>query len=69
MLRWGSSVPMVLILDGHSEIGAHVGRDCGNLICLRHLVISRAAKDRIFFIEHDLFFFMLARLDLSYYLI
>ena len=28
--------PMVLMSDGNSEMDAHVGRDLGYLICLRH---------------------------------
>ena len=31
---------MVLILDGNSEIGAHVLSKIGNLICLEHLFRS-----------------------------
>ena len=27
---------LVLVLDGNSEIGAHVWSDAGNLICVRH---------------------------------
>ena len=32
---------MVLILDGNSEIGAHVWRNLGYLICLRQLFRSQ----------------------------
>ena len=35
---------MALILDDNSEIGAHVARHLGYLICLRHLFRSKAVK-------------------------
>ena len=35
-------VSMVLILDGNSEIGAHVRSNLCYFICLRHLIRSRA---------------------------
>ena len=38
--------PMVLILDGDSEIGVQVGRNLCYLICLRHLILP---KKRNFF--------------------
>ena len=38
---------MVLISDGNSEIGAHVGSNLCYLFCLRHSVRSRAGTNRI----------------------
>ena len=40
---------MVLILDGNSEMGAHVRNNSCNLTCLRHLNRSRADPNQIFF--------------------
>ena len=40
--------PMVFILDGNSEMGAHVLGKFGNLICLRHWFSSRVDTDLIF---------------------
>ena len=37
---------VVLILDGNSEIGAHVKSNLCYLICLRRFIRSRAVKDR-----------------------
>ena len=54
---------MVLILDGNSEIGAHVGWNICYLIWLRHLIRSRAVRNRIFFLKKDQF------PELSYHLI
>ena len=42
---------MVFILHGNSDIGAHVWSNTGYLICLRHLIRSRAVTNRIFFSE------------------
>ena len=39
---------MVHILDGNSEIVAHVKSNLCSLICLRHLIRSRAVTNRIF---------------------
>ena len=39
---------MVLKLDGDSEIGAQVRINLCYLICLRHLIRSRAVTNRIF---------------------
>ena len=36
---------IVLILYGKSEIGAHVRSDLGYLICLSHLIRSRAVTN------------------------
>ena len=38
----------VLISDGSSERGAHVSSNICDLICLRHLIRSRAVKNRFF---------------------
>ena len=35
----------VLIVDGYSEIGEHVGSAIVNLICLRHSLSSRAVAN------------------------
>ena len=40
---------MVHILEGDSEIGAHVRSKLGFRICLRHLIRSRLVTNRIFF--------------------
>ena len=46
------SVPCrVHILDGNSEIGAHVRSNLCYFICLRHLIRSRAVTYRIFFLR------------------
>ena len=47
---------MVHILDGGSEIGACVRNNFGYLICLRHLISSRAVTFRIFFSPQILIF-------------
>ena len=39
---------MVLILDGNSEIGAHVWSNLCYLICLRHLIRSKTVTNLIF---------------------
>ena len=44
-----------LVLDGNSEIVAHVGSDIGYLICLRHLIRSRAVTNQFFFSEKTYF--------------
>ena len=50
-----STQTMVLILDGNSEIGAQVRSNLCYLIWLRHLIRSRAVKNRIFFIRKYVF--------------
>ena len=45
---------MVLILDGNSEIGAHVRSNLCYLSCLKHLIRSRIDTNRIF---SPIFFF------------
>ena len=40
-----SNLDMALISDGNSELDAHVFRDIGNLICLRHLFRSTTVAD------------------------
>ena len=37
------------VIDGNTETGAHVRRSICNLICLRHLIRSKAVTNRIFF--------------------
>ena len=39
---------MVLILDGNSEMGVHVRINICYLICLRHLIRSRATQIGLF---------------------
>ena len=41
-------LPLVPILNGSSEIGAHVRSNLCDLICLRHLIKTRAVTNRIF---------------------
>ena len=58
---------MVLILDGNLEIGApHVRSNICYLICLRHLIGSRAVTNRICSLRKDLFSFVRAHHVLSY---
>ena len=47
---------MVLILNGNSEIGTHVRSNFCELICLRHLIISRAVMNWIFFFSAKTYF-------------
>ena len=42
ILKVDTDIVMVLILDGNSEIGAHVWSEIGAKICLRHLFRSTA---------------------------
>ena len=46
---------MVLIIDGNAEIGAQVGSNLCYLICLKHLIISRAVTNRIFSPKRTIF--------------
>ena len=57
---------MVFILDGNSEIGAHVWSKFRNLICPRHFFISRALTNLIFFFKIELFSVLSAQHVLSY---
>ena len=43
------SIKLLLILDGNSEIGAHVRSNLDYLIFLKHLFRSRAVTNLIFF--------------------
>ena len=43
-----NSFSLVIILDGNSEIGAHLWSTLGYFICLRHLYGSRAVLNLIF---------------------
>ena len=52
---------MVLILDGNSEVVAHIKNNLCHLICLRHLIESSHKSDTFFF-------FMRAQHVLSYHL-
>ena len=52
---------MLLILDGNSEISAHVRSNFWYLISLRHLIRSSEVKNPIFFFRKDLFLFMRAQ--------
>ena len=60
---------MVIILDGNSGIGAHVGNNLCYSICFRHFIRSKAVTNRIFFPRKDIFSFMRAQHVLSYHLI
>ena len=42
---------MVILLDCNSEISSHVRSHLCYLICLRHLIRSRAVTNRIFFLQ------------------
>ena len=53
---------MVLILDSNSKIGAHVLNNLCYLICLKHLIRSRAERN-----WKNLFSFMRAQRVLSYH--
>ena len=46
---------MVFTLDGDTEIGAHVGSNLCDLICVRHLIGSWAAKSCIVSPERPIF--------------
>ena len=56
---------MVLILDGKSEIVAHVRSNLCYLICFGHLIRSRACTNRIFFPPKSIFPFIHAQHVLS----
>ena len=47
---------MALIIHGSSELGAHVRSNLCYLICLGHLIKSRAFKNRIFSLKRPIFF-------------
>ena len=50
---------MVPLLDGYLEIGGHVRSNICYLICLRHLIRSRAVTKLNFFIaQHDLNYYL-----------
>ena len=59
---------MVLILNGNIEEGAHVRINICYLICLSHLIRSRAVISRVFFSEF-FFYCMRAQHVLSYHVI
>ena len=46
---------MMLLLDGNSEIGAHLRSDIVNLICSMHLIRSRAVSNLKFIPEKPFF--------------
>ena len=46
---------MVRIVDGNSEINAHVGNNFCYLICLRHLIRSNSFTNRAFFSKKTIF--------------
>ena len=58
---------LVLILDGISEIDAHVRSDLCYKICLRHLIRSGAVTNEIFFPRKDLFSLMRAQHVMSHH--
>ena len=53
--RKKSDKNIVLILDGKSEIGPHVGSNLCYLICIRHLIRSKAVINLIFFFSKKAF--------------
>ena len=53
---------MVLILDGNSEIGAQVRSNLCVLTCLRHVIRSRAAPNRIFSLSEKNYFPLYVRI-------
>ena len=57
---------MVLILKGHTEIGAHVLINLGFLISLRRIFLDREQPEIIFFKE-DIFLFICAQFVMSYH--
>ena len=66
--RWMVMMIIALLLDGNSEIGAHVKSNLCYLICSRHLICSRADTKRIF-IRKPLLSFVRTQHVLSYHLI
>ena len=52
---------ILILLGGNSKIGAHVWSNLCHLISLRHLIISRAVTNRIFFRRKVLFAFFAQR--------
>ena len=52
---------MVPILDGNPDVGAYVRNGLGDLICLRHLVISRTVSYLKMFLKKHLFSFTRAQ--------
>ena len=56
-----------LVLDGFSDIGAHVRSKLCCLICIWQLIRSRAITDRIYFLfRNDIYSVMRAQHVLSY---
>ena len=54
--EWGFfTTAMVLLLDGNSEICAHVRGNLCYLICFRHLIRAKSVTNRIFFSEKTYF--------------
>ena len=60
---------MGLKLDGNLEIGAQFWSDIDDLICLRHLLRSRAVTNQILFSDEHQISYMRAHHVLSYLLI
>ena len=52
--------PMVLILDGSSEIDAHLRSNRCYLTCLRHLIRTKAFTYRFFFSQNSYYFYACA---------
>ena len=59
---------MVLILDGNSDIGAHVLSTTCNLLCLRHFFRSRSVGNLKFISEKTRFSSYMRNMSLSYHL-
>jgi len=51
-----TNVIMVLILDGNSEMGAHVRSNLLYVICIIHLIRARAVTNRILFFSEKTYF-------------
>ena len=60
-----SKLPMLLMVDGNSELGVHVQREIGDLIFLRQLI--EIGRIFVIIIIKDLFSFMRAQHCLSSY--
>ena len=58
---------MVLILKGHTEIGAHVLINLGFLISLRRIFLDREQPEISFFFKEDIFLFIRAQFVMSYH--
>ena len=51
-----TAMTIALILDGSSELGVHVRSNLCWLICLKHLIRSRAVTDRTYIFSEKAYF-------------